>query len=216
MRFRIAFFGSFFGNAKNEHRLRQQNPIINCVILILSKPNKIFTLNNQPGTMDTTHQEIIEYWTRHQDECNLSVDWAEAYKLCWRCAHERNLQRCHIIPRSLDGEESPSNLVLLCSQCHAEAPNVADPEYMWVWLRAHAVPYYGTYWQQRGLREYEHIFGEKPFDGLTQTSELMNEASQIIEELFSKTSTHWGQGKINPSTWAWVFRQINQRTKNNT
>lgn len=166
--------------------------------------------------MDTTHLEIVDYWSEHQDECDLSVYWAEAEKLCWRCAHQRNLQRCHIIPRSLGGDESPSNLVLLCAQCHSEAPNVADPDFMWVWIRAHATPYYGTYWQERGLKEYELIFGKKPFSGLTQTDELMDEVLRTAKDIFLKTSTHWGQGKINPATWAWVFHQVDQKARNNS
>ncbi|MEK2144959.1 HNH endonuclease [Vibrio parahaemolyticus] len=80
--------------------------------------------------MDTSIKDIVEYWELHQDESGLSVDWAEAETLCWRCAHKRKLQRCHIIPRALGGSEQPSNLVLLCGQCHSEAPNVNDPEFM--------------------------------------------------------------------------------------
>ena len=163
--------------------------------------------------MSTTHREIVDCWASHQSESGLSVDWAEAEKLCWRCAHERLLQRCHIVPHALGGDERPENLVLLCAQCHAEAPNVADPEFMWIWLRAHAVPFYRTYWQERGIREYELIFSEKPFSGLTHTDEIMQEVRNILEEVFPKTSTHWGQGKINSATWAWVFRQVDQKAR---
>jgi len=163
--------------------------------------------------MITTHREIVEYWSWHQDECGLSVDWAEAEKLCWRCAHKRRLQRCHIVPKALGGSDTADNLVLLCGQCHAEAPNVADPSFMWVWLRAHAVPFYGTYWQERGGREYELIYKEKPFHGLKPSEELLQKTREILKELFSKTSTHWGQGKINPATVAWVLRQVDQRAR---
>ncbi|WP_033410229.1 HNH endonuclease signature motif containing protein [Rudaea cellulosilytica] len=163
--------------------------------------------------MFTSHREIVDYWAQHQDECGLSVDWSEAEKLCWRCAHKRMLQRCHIVPRALGGDESPGNLVLLCAQCHAEAPNVADTEFMWVWLRAHAVACYGTYWQERGFREYEFIFREKPFAGITHSDELLQKASDLLKELFPRTSKHWGQGKINPATVAWVLRQVDQRAR---
>ena len=163
--------------------------------------------------MNTTHREIVNYWAAHQDECGLSVDWAEAEDLCWRCAHKRLLQRCHIIPKSLGGNENPSNLVLLCAQCHAEAPNVADPEFMWVWLRAHAVSFYSTYWQERGIWEYEFIFGEKPFAGLPHTDELMQRVIATLRDLIACTSTHWSQGKINPSTWAWVLRQVDRTAR---
>lgn len=32
----------------------------------------------------TTKEAIISYWTKHQDECGLSVDWAEAGERCCR------------------------------------------------------------------------------------------------------------------------------------
>jgi hypothetical protein len=79
---------------------------------------------------------------------------------------------------------------------------------MWVWLRAHAAPLYGSYWQERGMREYELIYGEAPFIGHEHSAALMKRVQDVLEEIFPKTSTHWGQGKINPATWAWVFRQV--------
>lgn len=158
--------------------------------------------------MDTTLEQIVEYWTANQSEIGLSVDWAEAKSLCWRCAHKRKLQRCHIVPRSLGGSEDPSNLVLLCAQCHSEAPNVDDPDFMWTWLRAHASCFYGMYWYERGVREYEFIYGEKPFVDTDDPTSFLAKASVVIKENINSTSTHWGQGKINPSTVAWLLRKI--------
>jgi len=156
--------------------------------------------------MDTGIEEIADYWGNHSDECGLSVDWIDAKSLCWRCAHKRKLQRCHIIPRALGGSEDPSNLVLLCAQCHSEAPNVNDSEFMWVWLRAHAADFYGTYWQNRGYREYEFIYGRVPFSSFDKS--LMLKIKLALKRLFKDTSTHWGQGKVNPATLAWLFRKI--------
>lgn len=163
--------------------------------------------------MDTTHREIAEYWSKHQDECDLSVDWVEAEELCWRCAQGRMLQRCHIIPRALGGSEDPCNLVLLCGQCHTEAPNVADPEFMWTWLRAHATSLYGTYWYNRGLREYEFIYGVKPLVGIGDPEKLLPRLHAAVEKYIKQTSTHWGQGKINPATIAWLLRQVEQEAR---
>jgi hypothetical protein len=142
--------------------------------------------------MEATHAEIADYWSRHQDECGLSVDWSEAKKRCWRCAHRRKLQRCHIVPHSLKGSEEPPNLVLLCAQCHSEAPNVADPTFIWVWLRAHAVSFYGTYWQLRGWREYEFIYGRKPFEGAKNPEALLPQVPAILERCMKKVGVHWG------------------------
>jgi hypothetical protein len=158
--------------------------------------------------METTHAEIVDFWARAKDECGLAVDWAEAHTLCWRCAHKRQLQRCHIVPRALGGSEDASNLVLLCKQCHAEAPNVADASFMWTWLRAHAVAIYGMYWYERGLREYEFIFKRKPLEGIVDDEALRGKLNAAIATYIQKTSTHWGQGKINPATIAWLIRKV--------
>lgn len=153
-------------------------------------------------------RDIVDYWSRRQDECGLSVDWSEAHKRCWCCAGVRRLQRCHITPRSLRGSDDASNRVLLCAECHAEAPNVADPEFMWVWLRARAVPFYGTYWLERGFREYEFIFRMKPFEGLPVTEAMMSALRSALRPCFAQTSAHWGQGRLNAATVAWVIRTI--------
>lgn len=160
--------------------------------------------------MKTTHHEIAAYWSQVEDECGLSIDWAEAETRCWRCADETNLQRCHIIPRSIGGTEHPSNLVLLCLKCHREAPNVIDTQFMWKWLRAHAVPFYGTYWHQRAVQEFELIFGRKPFtliDETQVTKEMINEA---VEKHIRSAGIHFGEGRLNPSTMAWLLFQAEQ------
>ena len=164
--------------------------------------------------MDTSIEEISDYWAQNFDESGLSVDWTEATSLCWRCAHKRNLQRCHIIPRALGGSEEPSNLVLLCAQCHSEAPNVNDPEFMWVWLRAHAAALYGTYWQLRGFREYRFLYGREPFSNFDES--LMPKVQLALKKHYDDTNTHWGQGKLNPATWAWLIRQVEIEIANNS
>ena len=106
----------------------------------------------------TTKEQIVEYWKREVDECDLSVDFLEAHERCWRCGCKRHLQRCHIVPESLGGEDIPSNYVLLCSRCHLDNPNVADPEIMWDWLRAYKISFYDMFWQVQGMKEYEKIY----------------------------------------------------------
>lgn len=56
----------------------------------------------------TTIPEIVDYWAKHTGECGLSVDFAEAHERCWRCGCQRSLERCHIVPASLGGEDTPS------------------------------------------------------------------------------------------------------------
>lgn len=93
----------------------------------------------------------------------------------------------------------------MCKQCHAEAPNVADAEFMWVWLRAHWVPFYGMYWYERGLREYEFLFKKKPLGALAGNKSLCDRLMAAVAVHIRKTSAHWGQGRINPATIAWLI-----------
>lgn len=87
-------------------------------LYLLEKENKELkeklTKRKSREKIKTTKKEIIDYWAVRQDECELSVDWAEAHERCWRCGYKKTLDRCHIIPDSLGGKDEPKNLVLLC------------------------------------------------------------------------------------------------------
>ncbi len=76
---------------------------------------------------------------------------------------------------------------------------MADPEFMWVWLRAHAASFYGR----------------KPLVEFTEKSEyLMPKLTAAIGHYLTQTSTHWGQGKLNPATIAWLLCQVEQELEN--
>lgn len=96
--------------------------------------------------------EIFDHWK----DAFPFVDWGEPS--CWACgwywkryavrdskagmnkiyeAWERTpLQRCHIIPRSLGGNTDPSNLFLMCTECHDLAPNTTSRDIFLRWARS--------------------------------------------------------------------------------
>lgn len=45
-----------------------------------------------------------------------------------------DLNRCHIVPRSLGGEDVPSNLFLMCETCHLESPDTSNPYNFMRWV----------------------------------------------------------------------------------
>ena len=47
---------------------------------------------------------------------------------CWN--DPKWLQKCHIVPHSIGGQEDASNLVLLCKRCHKEAPDNKKARHM--------------------------------------------------------------------------------------
>ena len=47
---------------------------------------------------------------------------------------KNHLNRCHIIPHSLGGEDKPENLFLLCERCHKKAPDINVPRCFLKWV----------------------------------------------------------------------------------
>jgi 5-methylcytosine-specific restriction endonuclease McrA len=100
--------------------------------------------------------EVFDYWKNVFPSKGVFIDWGEPS--CWACGHFWNgkydvtnskasmqqiykawerapLQRCHIIPRSLGGSSDPSNLYLMCAECHDLAPNTTEPEIFFAWVK---------------------------------------------------------------------------------
>lgn len=162
-------------------------------------------------SIKTTKKEIVDYWAGHVDECELSVDFSEAEELCWRCGCKRNLERCHIIPHSLGGEDKPSNFVLLCKRCHLDNPNVADPEIMWDWLKAYKVTFYETFWIMQGMKEYEKIYSvtfREELESRGVNDEDAEEIRALIGEQMKMVSFHFGDPHLNVATLAGVLRMV--------
>ena len=159
----------------------------------------------------TTKEEIVNYWAGQVFEGTLSVDFSEAHERCWRCGCKRNLERCHIIPDSLGGEDKPENLVLLCKRCHLDNPNVADPEIMWDWLQAYSVPLYDTFWTLQGMKEYEKIYGisfREELKNREVTEKERGELEELVKNQFDKVSVHYGDPYYNVATFAGIFRMV--------
>jgi len=158
------------------------------------------------GTPKTTAKEIADYWRDKIDESSLSVDWCDSLTHCWRCGYKTKLQRAHIVPAGLKGSDTPNNLVLLCGRCHRDAPNIGNPEYMWIWIKAHKTTFYNTMWTIAGMAEFEKLFGYPPFANTTGITpeEMTKEISSAIEN----TIIHFGEGKLNVATIACVLKEV--------
>lgn len=162
----------------------------------------------------TSKKEIVDYWDRIIEESELSIDFAEAEERCWKCAYKSTLHRCHIIPDSLGGEDAPYNLVLLCHRCHIEAPNINDKDFFWDWLKAHKVPFYDTYWTLRGMKEYFEIYNEKIEEAIIGLKIEPQEIQAFLKGQTNFVTVHFGEGRLNPSTWAGIMRSfIKQKEK---
>ena len=100
--------------------------------------------------------QIFEAWKDRLGELGFFIDWGEPS--CWACGFHYGakydikksdagwseilrcwdripLQRCHIVPRSLGGANDPTNLFLMCRECHDLAPNTTIPEVFFEWAQ---------------------------------------------------------------------------------
>lgn len=158
-------------------------------------------MKNKRKNVQTSIKNIVEYWEYRISECGLNVDWAEANERCWKCGYKRNLQKCHIIPDSLGGEDTPANLVLLCDQCHKEAPNVQDSKFMWDWLKSFHAPFYDTYWNLRAIDEYKNIYNKDFIKELKSRNIVTNHAFREFWNIkIGESSYHFGNPYGNLST----------------
>ena len=113
--------------------------------------------------MSTSITAIADYWSNNPKkicETELNFDWSEAKTHCWGCGKkDSKLERCHIIPHALGGEDTPSNYVLLCNMCHIESPDSTDPSHIWDWIKSKYIPFslYDTY----KIREALVMFKQK-------------------------------------------------------
>jgi len=158
--------------------------------------------------MDTSKPEIAKYWAEHAPY-DVFADWADAERLCWRCKYDRRLERCHIVPDSMGGNDEPANLVLLCNQCHREAPNHKNPYYMWIWLRETAGIFEGVYWTMRALAMFEQMFGRAPggYGSGIRDIETAATFNDRLLEIVSDAAIHWGDGYPNPATLACLIAE---------
>jgi hypothetical protein len=180
------------------------------------------THHNMPS-----HITIASYWRDKVYEGDMGIDWEdEAHKRCWRCGRiskNRNVtQRCHIIPSSLGGANKPENLVLLCAFCHREAPNVNCKDTMWAWIKNTSTAFYDTLRYLMAFEAYEKIYGVK-FQSEVQKvfvskfPEQTTSDNQVFFEVFGQiygekltpnTTIHFGEGQTNPSTKAFLLREV--------
>lgn len=178
-------------------------------------------MSEKRETIKTTIQQAIDYWSEFVYEDDMSVDWSEADIRCWRCGCQKHLERCHIVPDALGGKDCPENIVLLCKRCHAEGPNVTDPEIMWDWIKAYKVPLYGTFWGIKGMKEYEFVYKRKVTEELKHiliqanikqgSEEFQKEWQFGMDSVMKEASIHFGQPYFNTATIAGMYRMMLKR-----
>lgn len=157
--------------------------------------------------MNSFFVECVDYWSARIDESDVGVDWCDAAERCWRCGLKTgSLQRCHIVAKQFGGDMVPSNIVLLCRECHDEQPDVTDPREVWRWIKETRPRYgYGTLKLERALE----IAMSRGVD-LSLFDKAKSE--KLLEDHAGLHLMQSGSGcRIKASTIAWVIEQSCQQ-----
>lgn len=152
--------------------------------------------------------EIALYWQGRGKY--VMIDFGEPS--CWACSYYEpeweceegeslrsmwnriGLERAHLVPASLGGQSSPSNMVLLCPLCHKDAPDHADPQYMIRWIESRE-DYFG--WAFRSLATAINELGgiSKEDAALIIGHPRMDEA---FKTAYERATWHFGAGRFTP------------------
>jgi 5-methylcytosine-specific restriction endonuclease McrA len=146
---------------------------------------------------------VLEYWLNKDKPFGIIIETNAP--TCWGCGQTWNgaydvvtgdhkkawnkapLQVCHVIPKSLGGSNDPSNLVLMCKECHDLAPNTVIPEIMFTWMsrQSHLKRYLAKI--KIALKDFD--ISEAEFEQLT----LLSKKSEFNNWASGKAGQHWPQ-----------------------
>jgi hypothetical protein len=82
---------------------------------------------------------------------------------------------------------------------------------MWIWLRATCCPFYDRYWTERGVQEFEKMFGRAPFATAEFETTTERQALELLREQMRTVTHHFGDGRLNPSSIAAVFALVEEQ-----
>jgi hypothetical protein len=157
----------------------------------------------------TTVKQIVEYYSSNANELDMNIDTSDLSTHCWRCGEIRRLHRCHIVPSSAGGEDTPSNYILLCNACHEAAPNINNPDRMLEWLHATQSDTYDSFWGLETSKAYEQIYKKNLQNEILKRykkDELLFE--ELMDKKIAECKTHIGHGRLNLSTWVAFWENL--------
>ena len=105
-------------------------------------------------------------------------------KNLWNSKETRHrLNRCHIVPGALGGEDKPSNLFLMCEECHRLSPDTIYPSAFFKWV---------------AQRRKQMLWGQlHPNYVLEQVDKIIQQDYDItLMELFEKIHVLGGDEKL--------------------
>lgn len=126
-------------------------------------------------------------WDHHYD---VDLEKVNDVFRAWNAASY--LERCHIMPRSLNGCNCEANFVLLCRDCHKESPDTKDLKLFQRWVRNRENVF--------ALLQKKYTQAAKELDYEIEEGDDAIISSETFKEFLSENIVFVG-GKVAPSSY---------------
>ena len=129
----------------------------------------------------------------------------------WRDVwNKASLERAHIVPHSKGGESIPSNLVLLCKDCHKENPDGKSEAFFWRWLctRPHYTQKRLSIMQQIPLSKTQSNNLEDTINGMHN-----GQLQDLIKQTWDEVNPVTVSGKVSPGSIAEMIHHVADNCK---
>ena len=128
-------------------------------------------------------------------------------KRLWNCKETRHLvNRCHIVPGALGGEDKPSNLFLMCKECHLLSPDTIYPSAFFKWVvQRRKQMLWGHLHPNYALEQVDEMLQRDYGVNLIELLERIHvmggddKIKDVKYDITSKIGTHGS--KVSDSTW---------------
>lgn len=150
----------------------------------------------------------LEEWidricTEENEESNL--------RKLWNSKETRSkLNRCHIVPGMLGGEDAPSNLFLMCEECHALSPDTIYPSVFFKWVvERHKQYYCGRLHPRYIFEQVDKMLQEEYNTSIVELSDKIYQMGGEVTDLkeFMKNRAGFHATSISDSTWLAIIKK---------
>lgn len=136
------------------------------------------------------------YWANTLGDLSYEVILEDNGCSCYACGrHSKHLQRCHIVPHMLGGGVEPSNLMLLCEECHQGNPDTKHPDMFFNYVK-HVPFWFEAKWDKM-YRHFSNLVDSADLDSEKKFKEFIASDKCCIEFVNSVCHGEMGVGLNN-------------------
>ena len=128
---------------------------------------------------------------------NTDLQTEKGIKKIWNYKEvQSTFNRCHIYPKALGGSFHPSNLFLLCEDCHQLSPDTTNPKIFFSWILKHKevamrdLNGWNEKEKEEAIQELDNMCDNFSIDKIELMKYIHNNKKELDTFLSSNVNTH--------------------------